>query len=107
MRWKALEQVKKLLETKWAGIACVFIAILNKCIVSFFSSSLRGDKSLYLLFAQSFLHTGKLAEPINIAYAFTNQKPALSWMNKGDVFLLPPTKKIQCIYSGLLQRICG
>jgi len=66
MRFKALERLTLLLEKNWVGPICIGIAILNKCWISYCFSSLRGDKAIYLLFAQSFLKTGKFAEPVNL-----------------------------------------
>ena len=54
-----------MLDKKAAGIVCVVLAILNKTIIALAFSSLKGDKALYLLFAQSYLETGKLTVPVS------------------------------------------
>ncbi|RYZ26983.1 MAG: hypothetical protein EOO10_14045 [Chitinophagaceae bacterium] len=66
MQFKPLERFTTLLGKGWVGTICVCIAVLNKCLVSFWFSSLRGDKAIYLLFAQSFLETGKFTEPVSL-----------------------------------------
>ncbi|RYF86487.1 MAG: hypothetical protein EON98_03530, partial [Chitinophagaceae bacterium] len=55
-----------MLNHKWAAVTCLLLAIVNKCIIAFFFSSLNGDKGLYLLFADSLLKTGTLAEPVSL-----------------------------------------
>src|SRR5215218_651115 len=58
--------LKNLLDSRRAGIICLVIAIVNKSTIAWLYSSLKADKALYLLFAKSFLETGRLAEPVTV-----------------------------------------
>jgi hypothetical protein len=58
--------LKQAFNSRYAGIVCLLLAVLNKCIIALVYTDLEGDKSLYLLFAKNFLQTGLLAEPVNI-----------------------------------------
>ena len=59
-----IERLKNAFSTKQAGWICLFVAIINKVIIAWLYTSLVGDKSVYLLFANSFLETGVFAEPV-------------------------------------------
>lgn len=59
--------IKNRLNSKRAAVACLFVAVAGKCLIAFVYASLKADKALYLLFAQSLVETGRLAEPV---YAF-------------------------------------
>ena len=63
---RALMLLKKLFDSKRSEIICIVIAILNKSIIALLYSSLKADKALYLLFAKTFLETGKLAEAVHV-----------------------------------------
>ncbi|MEJ7913123.1 MAG: hypothetical protein WKF70_08210, partial [Chitinophagaceae bacterium] len=58
------------LRTHFSGtgvlIACFFVALLNKILLSWIYTDLEGDKSLYLLFAESLLQGHPLVEPVGI-----------------------------------------
>ncbi len=58
------------LRTHFSGtgvsVACFFIALLNKILLSWIYTDLEGDKSLYLLFTESLLQGRPLTEPAGI-----------------------------------------
>ena len=61
-----LSSVKSTLNTNRAGLICVALAVLSKCLIAWIYSNLDGDKSLYLLLADSFRQTGILSEPVSL-----------------------------------------
>jgi hypothetical protein len=61
-----LLRLKNLLNNKKAALLCCGAGIVGKSLIAFFYSDLSADKSLYLLFTQSLLNTGVLAEPIKV-----------------------------------------
>jgi hypothetical protein len=58
--------VQKLFGARKATAICLLLALMNKILIAWLYSNLGGDKSLYLLFTQSFLDTGIMAEPVKI-----------------------------------------
>lgn len=45
---------------------CTLVAIINKSIISIYYTQLEADKSLYLLFADSYLKIGQFLEPVHL-----------------------------------------
>lgn len=54
------------LGNKPVALVGLLIAVISKSVIALSYSSLKGDKSLYLLFAKSFLETGVLVEPVQV-----------------------------------------
>lgn len=55
------------LNSKWAVLLCLSLAVINKILLSWLFTDLEGDKALYLLFSKSLLEGHSLLEPIKIA----------------------------------------
>lgn len=70
--------IKTFLNRKWVGMACLILAWANKCIVSFYHTSIQADKSIYLLFSKEILAGRHPLEPIRfigsekVEYVYNN-----------------------------------
>jgi hypothetical protein len=64
-KYRPLSFIKSLLATRSAGLLSIVLAVVSKCLIAWIYSNLEGDKSLYLLFAESFRQSGLLYEPIS------------------------------------------
>jgi len=67
MQLTIIGKLKGWLGQKSTALLCLLVAVISKSAIALSYSSLKGDKSLYLLFAKSFLETGVLAEPVQVA----------------------------------------
>lgn len=63
----AVVSLKSAFDTRLATVVCLLMAIAAKSIISWIYLDLETDKSLFLLFAKSFLDSGVFAEPIRDA----------------------------------------
>lgn len=62
-----LLRLKTSLDTKTVSLLVLFFALLNKSLLAWMFTSLEGDKSLYLLMADSLLKGYGLLEPVTVA----------------------------------------
>jgi hypothetical protein len=61
-----LSFVKSAFNTRRVSLLCIAVAVVAKCLIAWIYSNLDGDKSLYLLFAESFRQTSILSEPVSL-----------------------------------------